>query len=156
MTERYDDEGLREEFQRLRSETEGSTRVPDFRAMLEKARDDAVAAPELQVVRGGQSDSLAPRRRLVRIGAWASVAAAAAIGGVLLMGDRSNADREFERLVAAYTADVSAGAWQSPTSGLLNVPGRNLTRSVPSFGTSIRGLDSGRSPNVPDPEGRAR
>ena len=167
---RLDDDGLREEFQRLRSETEGSARVPEFRAMLEKAKVDAVArpeptvappelaaaAPKLQLVQGGQSESdvAARRRRVVRIGGWASAAVAAAMAGVLLMGGPSDADREFERLVAAYTADVSSGAWQSPTSGLMNVPGMNLTRSVPSLGAAIRGLDPDQLPNIPDPETR--
>ena len=152
MTQRHDDDRLREDFLRLRSETEDSARVPDFRAMLEKTTAAAVAPPELKVMRGGQSDSEAPRRRVVRIGGWASAAVAAAIAGVLLMGDPS--DREFDRLVTAYSADVSSGAWRSPTSGLLNVPGMDLTRSVPSFGTTIRGLEPGRLPDVPNPEGR--
>ncbi len=158
MTQIYDDDRLKEEFKeefgRLRSETEGSARVPDFRAMLEKARADAVASPELQVVQGGQSDAGVRRRRVVRIGGWASAAVAAAIGGVLLMNGPTDADREFDRLVTAYSADVSSGAWRSPTSGLLNVPGMDLTRSVPSFGTTIRGLDPDQRPNVPDPEAR--
>ena len=154
MTQRHDDDRLREEFRRLRSETERSARVPDFRAMLEKTKADAVAPPELQVVQGGQSDSGAPRRRVVRIGGWASAAVAAAIAGVLLLGGPSDADQEFDRLVAAYSADVSSGAWRSPTSGLLNVPGMNLIRSVPSLGTTIRGLDPGQLPNVADPEER--
>jgi hypothetical protein len=128
--------------------------MPDFRAMLEKAKADAVARPELQVVHGGQSDSRAPRRRLVWIGGWATAAVAATLAGVLLTGDRSDADMEFERLVAAYSADVSSGALRSPTSGLLNVLGMNLTRSVPLIGASIRSLDPGQLPNVPDPGGR--
>ncbi len=169
MKQRLDDDRLSEQFQRLRSETEGSARVPDFRAMLEQAKADAVARPEiaaarpeLQVIQGGQSDAevearesrVTRRRRVVRIGGWASAAIAAAMAGILLMGGPSDADREFERLVAAYTADVSSGAWQSPTSGLMNVPGMNLTRSVPSLGSAIRGLDPDQLRRVPDPEAR--
>ncbi len=169
MKQRLDDDRLSEQFQRLRSETEGSARVPDFRAMLEQAKADVVARPEiaaarpeLQVIQGGQSDAevearqsrVTRRRRVVRIGGWASAAIAAAMAGILLMGGPSDADREFERLVAAYTADVSSGAWQSPTSGLMNVPGMNLTRSVPSLGSAIRGLDPDQLRRVPDPEAR--
>ncbi len=154
MNQIHDDDRLRAEFGRLRSETEGSARVPDFRAMLEEAKVDAAARPELQVVQGGRSDAGARRRWVVRIGGWASAAAAAAIAGVLLMGGPSDADREFERLVAAYSADASSGAWRSPTSALLNVPGMNLTRSVPSFGTTIPGLDRSQLPNVSEPEPR--
>ncbi len=151
---KHDDDGLKEEFGRLRSETEGSPRVPDFGTMLEKAKADAVARPELQVLQGGQSDAGPHRRRVMLIGGWASAAVAAAMAGVLLMGGRSDADREFERLVASYSADVSSGAWRSPTSGLLNVPGMGLTRSVPSLGSAIRGLDPDQLRNVPDPETR--
>ena len=157
-----DDDALRAEFGRLRTETEGSARVPDFGAMLERAKDDAVsrpgiaaARPELQVVQG-ESGEGARRRRVVRIGGWASVAVAAAIAGVLLIGGPSDADLEFERLVAAYTTDVSSGAWRSPTSALMNVPGMDLARSVPSLGSAIRGLDPSLLRNVPDPGGRNR
>ncbi len=160
MTHRHDDglrledERLKEDFGQLRAETEGSARVPDFRAMLDKAKVDAAARPDLQVIQGGRSDSGVRRRRVLQIGGWASAAVAAALAGVLLMGGPSDADREFERLVASYTADLSSGAWRSPTSALLNVPGMNLTRSVPSFGTTIRGLDPSQRPNVPEPESR--
>ena len=154
MTDRHDDEGLREEFGRLRSEMEGSARVLEFRAMLAQAKADAAASPELQVVQGGLSDAGGRRRRIVRIGGWASVAVAASVAAVLLIGGPSDADREFERLVAAYSADASSGAWLSPTSGLLNVPGMNLTRSVPSLGSAIRGIDPDQLPNPPDPETR--
>jgi hypothetical protein len=155
----YDDDRLEEEFGRLRSETEGSARVPDFGAMLEKAKADAAERPDLQVIQGGQADAGQPdagsrRRRVLQIGGWASAAVAAAVAGVLLMGGPSDADREFERLVASYTTDLSAGAWSSPTAALMNVPGMNLTRSVPSFGTTIRGLDPSQRPNVPEPETR--
>lgn len=159
MKHSYDDDRLEEEFGRLRSETEGSARVPDFGAMLEKAKADAAERPDLQVIQGGQADAGQPdagsrRRRVLQIGGWASAAVAAAVAGVLLMGGPSDADREFERLVASYTTDLSAGAWSSPTAALMNVPGMNLTRSVPSFGTTIRGLDPSQRPNVPEPETR--
>ena len=152
--QRHDDDRLREEFGRLRSETEGSARVPEFRAMLEKAKADAVASPELRVVQGGRSDAGARGRRIVRIGGWASAAVAAGVAAVLLVGGPADADREFERLVAAYSANASSGAWQSPTSRLLNVPGMNLTRSVPSLGAAIRGIDPDELRNVPDPDAR--
>ena len=160
MTHRHDDglrledERLKEDFGQLRAETEGSARVPDFRTMLEKAKADTAARPDLLVIQGGQSDSGVWRRRVVQIGGWASATVAAAVAGVLLMGGPSAADREFELLVASYTADLSSGAWRSPTSALLNVPGMNLTRSVPSFGTTIPGLDRSQLPNVSEPEPR--
>ncbi len=153
MTQIHDDDRLREEFHRLRSETEGSASLPEFRAMLEKAKADAEVFPDLQVVPGGQSASEARRRRIVRIGGWASAAVAAALVGLLLLGEGSDADREFERLVAAYSTDMASGAWRSPTSGLLDVTGMSLTRSVPSLGAPISGIDADRLPNVPEPQG---
>jgi hypothetical protein len=121
--------------------------------MLEKARADASEFPDLQVIPGSQSASEARRRRIVRIGGWASAAVAAALVGLLLMGEGSDADREFERLVAAYSTDMASGAWRSPTSGLLDVTGMSLTRSMPSLGVPIPGVDPDWLPNVPEPEG---
>ena len=68
MKQNHDDDRLMEEFGRIRSETEGSARVPEFGAMLEKANADAAARPDLQVIQGEQSDSVARRRRVVQIG----------------------------------------------------------------------------------------
>ncbi len=148
----HDDDLLREAFRRLRAETEASARTPDFRGMFDGATAEARVPPELGVVRGGQADGGTRRSRAVRIAGWAA-AVAAAIGTVILVGDRPDADREFERLVAAYSAEAFPRAWRSPTSGLLEVPGASLTRSVPSLGTAIRGLDPGQRPNSPDPGG---
>jgi hypothetical protein len=68
---------------------------------------------------------------------WASAAVAAALAGVLLFDRGPSEDEQFAELVAAYTADVSAGAWRSPTSGLLQVPGMELVRGVPSIGVPV-------------------
>ena len=147
--QRHDDDRLSEDFGRIRSETEESARVPDFRAMLEQAKVDAGAHPDLQVVQGGQFDTGARRRRVVQIGGWASAAVAASIAAVVLIGGPTDADREFERLVAAYSADASSGAW-SPTSGLMDVTGMHLTRSMPSIGSALRGLPPEQPQDVPD------
>ena len=157
MTKQPDDGQLRARFQQLRAETEQPGRIPLFRAMVDRARDEAAASPALEVVHGGQSESdrrVHPSRRIVRAGAWASAALAAALAGVLLTNAGPDADAEFERLVAAYASDASGGAWRSPTSGLLDFPGIELIRSVPSVGGLVRGLDPGRLPTIPAPEGR--
>lgn len=156
MTQVHDEDRLRDEFQRLRSETERPEAVPDFAEMMARAKADAASQPELTVVSGGAAGDAAPRRRRAFvIGGWASAAMAAAIAAVLLVGGPpSDADAEFERLVASYANDISSGAWASPTSALLNVPGMSLTRSVPSLGGAVRGLDPSALPRAPESEGR--
>ena len=130
MTNAPSDERVREAFQRLRSDTE-ATGAPDFRAMLDRARQDAAAAPAVPLARR------IPRRRVVWAGGIASAAVAATIAAVLLTrGDSdTSADAEFERLVASYASE--AGAWRSPTDALLDVPGSGLTRALPSVGAGL-------------------
>jgi hypothetical protein len=128
------DEDLRARFDDLRA----GTRTPSFESVLERAAAEAREQPELGVVRG----DLGSRRRVLKVGVWASAAIAATLAGLLLF-DRggtpgSSADQQFEELVAAYSQDMSAGAWRSPTSGLLEVPGMELVRGVPSLGTGVR------------------
>ena len=153
MTE-HDEDRLRDEFRQLRSETERQGRVPDFGAMMARAKADAAQQPELELVVGRAEDGPRERRRRALVmGGWASAALAAAIAGVLLVPGQSDADAEFERLVASYSSDI-AGAWASPTSSLMNVPGMNLTRSVPSVGGAVRGLDPSTLPSASESEGR--
>ena len=139
MSEQRGDDGLRDRFQELRAETEQSGGAPEFGALMARA----AARPALEVIEGGLTWS---RRRVVRVGGWASAALAATVAGLLLTSRGPSEDDEFARLVAAYAADASAGVWQSPTSGLLEVPGIDLVRSLPSIGTSVRGLDPSARP----------
>ena len=128
---RTGDEDLRARFAELRAETS----TPSFGAVLERATAEARERPALGVSRGGAVRS---RRRVIEIGAWASAAIAATVAGLLLFeGDPvppSSADDRFAELVAAYSQNVSAGGWRSPTSSLLDVPGMELVRAVPSLG----------------------
>ena len=132
-----EDEQLRARFGRLRSDLEREG-APDFRTMVERAKNAALldrsTAPALA------------RRRWFTLSGWAVTAAAAALAGVLLSRRGSDADAEFDRLVAAYASDAAAGAWRSPTDALLEVPGSELIRSVPSIG-GIPGLTL---PELPD------
>jgi hypothetical protein len=61
-------------------------------------------------------------------------------------------DEDFERLVAAYASQAAGGSWASPTSGLLDVPGMELMRSVPAIGAPVRGLDPAALPPRPEEE----
>ena len=152
MTKRPEDRDLAERFERLRSETEHAGNVPDFEAMMARARAEVDAAPSLSVVEGGADSSDAPRRRRVLwLGGAASAALAATVAGLLLTSGPT-ADEEFDRLVASYASDA-ASTWRSPTSGLLDVPGIELVRTVPSVG---RGLPAVGTGDAGPPRGETR
>ena len=147
MTKHTEDERMREAFQNLRPETRGAGAVPDFRAMMAEARRRAEDAPTLEVVAGGVDASRArSRRRSVRIATWASAAVAAAVAALILVDRGPSGEDDFERLVAAYSSETAQGAWSSPTSSLLDVPGMDLMRSVPSIGAPLRDIDPSSLP----------
>lgn len=144
MTDHREDADLRAAFDDLRRETERS--VPDFGGMLTSARHEADdhAAPALSLHKDGQeskSSAQRPRPRIAVIGGWATLAAAAAVAGLLLFeAPVDDADAEFEALVASYT---TVARTPSPTAGLLDTPGLDLG-SVPRIGTApIIDPDSG-------------
>jgi hypothetical protein len=139
-----DDKDLKSAFRALREHDRGSARAPDFAAMLQEAKRQASARPQLDVVAGGGR-----RRRLFWLGGWASAAVAAGVAALVLLGRGPSGEDDFARLVAAYTTEAAAGEWSSPTAGLLDVPGMDLMRSVPSIGSPLRGLDPSSLPPRP-------
>lgn len=161
------DQGLRDDFASLRSELKTPGRVPDFDTVIARAKEVAASRPTLEVVAGGApggapresvhgAEEDQTRRRAVKIGGWMSLATAAAAAAILLVGGPvtdSDADADFERLVASYSTDAAAGAWRSPTATLLRTPGVDLG-SVPSIGTPLRGLDPSSVPESDAPQGR--
>lgn len=144
------DQDLRARFQELRAGTERAGRAPAFAGVLARAETALDARPALEVVAGAAGRS----RRWLRAGAWSSVALAATVAGLLLVRGGSSSEEDFARLVASYSTDVSAGAWQSPTSALLEVPGMNLMRSMPSIGTSLPDFGTIVPPEPADAAGR--
>jgi hypothetical protein len=134
--ERRDEGPLRDAFAALARDTRRRAAVPDFDAMLARARAEA-SAP----ARGPRPPSAVAWARPER---WLALAAAAAVATLLLVDGSSRADREFERVVGSWTDVVNAGALRSPTEGLLRTPGLDLG-SVPTFGSwpgsSLPGLD---------------
>ncbi|HEX6066378.1 MAG TPA: hypothetical protein VFZ04_19230 [Longimicrobiales bacterium] len=102
--------------------------APPFASMMERARatGDAAAA-------------VAPRRmnlrRLVYVG---GLAAAATIAALLVIPRGTSSEDAFEQAVRRFQNDPASGAWQSPTDGLLDVPGSQLISTVPSVGTGAR------------------
>jgi hypothetical protein len=152
-----DNDRIREEFRVLRADTERPRGVPDFQALMARAKVDSSTRPVVEVVEGGTGRhdvGADPRHSLVRIGGWVSLAAAAAAAGLLFFNPfLTNEDAEFESLVTAFASDAATGAWQSPTSTLLEIPGLDLG-TVPSIGGSIRGVEPAGSPIPVGPEGR--
>lgn len=139
MTPRNDEELLQQAFEELRRDTRRRGAVPDAGAMLARARAEVEAEAASTV---DSPPSLRTRRRAmpgVRRAGWLSLAAAAAATTLFLLDGSSRGDREFERLVAEYSADMAGGAWRSPTDGLLRTPGVDLG-AVPSVGSSLRSL----------------
>ena len=137
------EESLQDDFRTLRSDVETSGVVPDFGRMMAMARAEIDEAPDLRLIDAEAGDESvrvhthSARTVWTRPGAWLSLAMAAAAAGLLLVGTGENADDDdFERLVAAYSADAALGAWRSPTNGLMRTPGLDLG-SVPSINPTV-------------------
>jgi len=142
MSESRIDRDLKERFQELRAGAARPGRLPEFGAVMARAGAAAASRPALELV----ADGPVRPRRWVLVGAWGSAALAAAVAGLLLVERGPSADEEFARLVASYSTETAAGLWRSPTSGLLAVPGIELTRSVPSIGFTVPGFDPSAQP----------
>jgi len=140
VTEEREDDRIRAGFEALRTDASRPGAVPDFAEMISRAHHASESVePVVHAI---------PRRRAVQVGGWMSLAAAAAVVGLLLVGPRAtDADAEFERLVASYSS-TAATAFHSPTSGLLRTPGLDLG-SVPSIGQGVRGMDRPPVTDVP-------
>ena len=126
MIDPQDDE-LRARFQAQRRAE--SNNAPAFAPMLERARRiaDGTAVP------------FRPRQvSLRRLGYVGGLAAAAAIAALLVIPRGPSSEDAFEQAVRRFQSDPALGAWQSPTDGLLDVPGSQLITTVPSVGTGAR------------------
>src|SRR5262245_11801193 len=123
MTDRPQETELRARFDAQRRAEE--KQAPSFASVLARARAEAADA-----------GPAAPRkwklRRLVYAG---GLAAAAAIAALLVIPRAPSSEDAFEQAVVAYQKGAASGAWQSPTDGLLDVPGSQLISTVPSVGT---------------------
>lgn len=157
MKRARDDHRLRDGFRELRAHAERPGAVPDFEKMMTRAKAESAAQPPYELVRTDTAGRQRPdgvRRNVARIGGWVSLAAAAAAAGLLFLDPGgSRADAEFERLVSAFATDAGSGAWQSPTSSLLEMPGLDMG-AVPSIGGAIWGLGAVGAPDVTEAEGR--
>ena len=124
-----EDSGLRGLFRDL--QTEDRKQAPDFRPLMTRVREEASGSglevhPEKSRV-----------RRFPRRLAWGgSLLVAAAATVLMLVQTQDTSGSEFERVVSAFSSDPASGAWQSPTDGLLDVPGKEILSTLPSIGTS--------------------
>jgi hypothetical protein len=123
MSDRQQDTDLRARFEVLRRADAKET--PSFADMMARARAEAVDVVPIATRRW-------KLRRIVYAG---SLAAAAAIAALLVIPRTPSNEDAFEDAVRAYQTGSASGAWQSPTDGLLNVPGSQLMSTVPSLGT---------------------
>jgi len=140
----HEDDLLRDAFEELRRDARRRGAIPDAKAMLAKARE--TSAPALDAAPADptrrRSASHFPRA------AWLPLAAAAAVAALILVNGPSSADRDFEQLVADYSADFGSG-WRSPTASLMQTPGVDLG-AVPSVGSGMGpvGTEPTASPSI--------
>ena len=124
MTDRPQDTELRARFDAQRhAEAE---QAPPFAEMMARARAASAA------------DAPAPGPRMIklrRVLYAGGLAAAAMIGALLIIPSASSSEDDFEQAVRAFQSDPALGAWESPTDGLLDVPGSQLISTVPRVGT---------------------
>ena len=130
MSDSPDDRQLRDRFQQLKADD--AKRAPDFATMYQRAYQASEANETIETRR---VIPIAGRRRWVLA---AGTAMAAAIAGLTLLP--TNDDHQFEELVTAFSSEMEVGLWKSPTDGLLEVPGIELVRSVPTIGDTRPGV----------------
>jgi hypothetical protein len=129
MSHKGVDRDLEGRFEALKATEEPA--VPDFHGMMDRVKAqaaDAVAAVDAREAR-------VPRipRRL----AWGgSLLAAAAAAAIMLFQPDHTSDSKFVHVVQTFSSNPAAGAWKSPTDGLLNLPGNDILSTVPSIGTN--------------------
>lgn len=111
------DQDLEARFEHLRAEYRAST--PDFDAMVAAAHD-----PQANVV------PISSHRRWRRWSAFGGGLVAAAAAALLIIGPDTTSDQDFADLVNSYAANT---AWTAPTDGLLELPGSEVLRTMPSI-----------------------
>jgi hypothetical protein len=134
-----EDRDLQRRFQDLHDEDRH--RVPDFQAMMARAREEASVSERMAL------EERKGLRRVPRKLAWGgSLLAAAAAAFLLLLETGGTSDSEFVQVVQTFSANPAAGAWKSPTDGLLDLPGSEILSTVPSIGGSLWLSDPGSAP----------
>ena len=139
MSHKDVDKDLEGRFSALKETQEPA--VPDFRKMM--ARVEADAAKEGLPLK----PNVSPRRGIPRRLAWGgSLLAAAAAAAIMLFQPDHTSDSEFVQVVQTFSSNPAAGAWKSPTDGLLKLPGSDILSTVPSIGRSPWPTGMGTTP----------
>lgn len=121
---------------------------PELRALFEAQRhDEASYAPsfaemmaraQAEAATAAVSPGLPTQRTRWRRYRTGALAAAAAIAALIVIPRVRSGDDAFEQAVRAFQSNPALGAWQSPTDGLLNLPGDRLLSTVPTMGTETQ------------------
>lgn len=120
---------------------------PELRALFEAQRhDDASHAPSFsQMMARSQAEAATaavsttvPTQRTRWRYRTGALAAAAAIAALIVIPRVRSGDDAFEQAVRAFQSNPALGAWQSPTDGLLTLPGDRLLSTVPTMGTETQ------------------
>jgi ferric-dicitrate binding protein FerR (iron transport regulator) len=149
MTERREDPELRALFDAQRRDD--AQHVPAFADIMARARADDMARAHAEDAARATTDAArvttdaarattdgATTKQPIRVGhrrGWiGALAAAAAIAAVIFIPRVNDGGDAFEQAVRAFGRDPALGAWQSPTDGLLNLPGGRLLTTIPAIG----------------------
>ena len=128
MNDRHQDSELRALFEAQRQDD--ASHAPTFAELMARAQTKAATAA---------APTPLPTVRTRRRREWAGgLAAAAAIAALIVIPRMRSGDDAFEQAVRAFQSDPALGAWQSPTDGLLNLPGDRLLSTIPSVGSETQ------------------
>jgi hypothetical protein len=122
MSDRQQETDLRARFDAQRRAD--AQDAPAFADVMARARAEAASAPV----------ATSPRWHRHRTLYISTLAAAAAIAALIVVPRVTSNEDAFEQAVRAYESGAAAGAWRSPTDGLLNVPGSQLMTTMPNVG----------------------
>jgi hypothetical protein len=138
MNDRSQDTGLRALFEAQRRDD--ASQAPSFAEMMARAKDEAASAEMMARAQEEAAIGAAPAKMPTLRTRWrrewtGGLAAAAAITALIVIPRMSSGDDAFEQAVRSFQSDPALGAWQSPTDGLLNLPGDRLLSTIPNVGT---------------------
>jgi hypothetical protein len=128
MDERAVEARLQQHFSARRAAD--ASRTPAFAPMLEAAQREAEGPARAVAVEAARGRSARWPSRVLAI--TLPVLAAAGLVLMLRAGD-TGADQEFEALVSEWSR-VRTDVHRSPTAGLLDLPGSEYLRAMPSVG----------------------
>ena len=125
------DHDLRALFAAQREDDAGH--APAFADTMARAQEEVVRT---RVGAGTGHAAHVRRMRRHRLEWLGGLAAAAAIAALIVVPRLRDGGDAFEQAVRTFQNDPALGAWQSPTDGLLKLPGDGLLTTIPAIGTA--------------------